>query len=1145
MNSIIRWIETSIEALPLPMLEVWGRLATLVGYGLAIVAFGGLTFRPGGRWGLGRERQAWDAKAVLSIPITFILIIVSGYLGSFIVLVPEAQTFESLKDLVVLLCILLFGYPALITVPFAYGLSDLIEGVPPEFLLDWLPGYFINPSCFWIAYLLIGRNPDFRRLRTWGLYLLFVALFMAIEPMLWGHICAGKFTAAISYPGISAALFFTTGITWILAPPALLVALPAARRFGMFWAEIPGHVRERVLGRKEWIWTAGKVGDPPATSAADNVWPIRMLLLAPFIALVLVMVGATAYVTLHSAKADAEKLAIRLHQEIADSIQFQLDDHLARPPGSPGNVSDLLRGMPVAQHGVALVVDRSGDVIGSSAKPGDPVAAKAVARLGEAAPRAEQLKAGFEYRFDHVTAKPLHRETWLARAEAYRVNGRDDWRLVTVMPESYYQAGVKAGSSRSALVFAVALLSSLAVAAVLATLMTGRLRRMSAATHALALGDLKQRVPGSRLEELDGLARSFNDMAERLQKSFEDLNSQVELRKSAELQFRGLLESAPEAMVIIDGGGGVLLVNSRAEQIFGYPRAEILGKPVSLIVPGGLEAGVLGRRKDGTEFPAEISVSPLETERGTLLSGAIRDVTQRHKAEADLRASEERFRELAETIADAFWVSDPERRRIHYISPAYGKIWGRSCRSLLEAPESWLESIHPEDRERVRRAVAAQPDGETFDQQYRILRPDGAERWIRDLAYPVRNREGRIERIVGVARDITEPRTLEQQLRQSQKMEAVGQLAGGVAHDFNNMLTVILMQVALASEEGGASAESLASLKEIRLAAERAADLTRQLLLFSRKQVMQPRDLDLNQIVGSLAKMLERIIGEDVALELRVAAEPLVLRIDSGMIGQVLMNLAVNARDAMPDGGRLLIETAVMEVDQAQACLHPGALPGHYAALSVSDTGTGIAPEVLPRIFDPFFTTKAPGKGTGLGLATVFGIVEQHGGWIQVSSRLGQGTSFRIFLPLSAASAPEAGVDSAKPGPQRGTERILLVEDDDAVRRLTRTILERSGYRVLEAGSGVDALKVWPGYRDEVGLLLTDLMLPGGIGGQELARKLLEDRRDLKVIFTSGYSADIAGRALTLREGESFLQKPCPPDRLLEAVRRILDGRPR
>src|SRR5215475_10653185 len=257
MAAVVTWYEMIVGTIPLPFLEVWGRFAYIVGLFLAVCAFGGFTFRIGEHWGFGRARQTWNAKAFLSVPLTFVLIIATGYIGSFIVLVPGAQTFESLKDLVVLLSVVLLGYPALITIPFAYGLSDLIEGVPPEFLLAWLPGYFINPSCFWIAYQFIGKDPDFRKARTWGGYLASAALFFALEPVLWGYICAEQFPSGISYHSVTSALFFTTSITWVLGPLAFLVALPLARRFGWFWADIPGRVKERPLGGT-WEWESGR-----------------------------------------------------------------------------------------------------------------------------------------------------------------------------------------------------------------------------------------------------------------------------------------------------------------------------------------------------------------------------------------------------------------------------------------------------------------------------------------------------------------------------------------------------------------------------------------------------------------------------------------------------------------------------------------------------------------------------------------------------------------------------------------------------------------------------------------------------------------------------------------------------------------------
>jgi two-component system, sensor histidine kinase and response regulator len=549
MDRAIKSIEAIFSAVPLSLLEVWGRFGYLLGFVLMVCAFGGFTFRPGGRWGLGRERQTWDAKALRSLALTFVIILGTGYLGSFIVLVPGAQTFESLKDLSVFLCLLLFGYPALIIVPFAYGLSDLIEGVPPAFVRDWLFGYFINPACFWMAYQLIGKNPDFRKIQTWGWYAIFVVAFLSIEPQLWGYICSDKFTSEISYRNITPALFFTIAITWIIAPFAMLVALPLARKLGMFWAEIPGHVRERILGQKGWIWEAGTGEATTRESGAQHGLPIRMFLVTPFIVLVLVMVAATAYLTLRSAEYSARKLATQLHQGSAEHIKLYLDEYLARSPnvGESRRVNDinrLLGQLPIAEYGRVFIVDRSGRQIASSGKSvhtvsfadgTDLVAQNAVSMLYQKTGNAEPLKTAVQFEFDIVTAKPLSRETWLSQATPYHDrSGEKDWILLTAMPAAYYLEGVRVGNSRSAMVFAVALTLSLAVAIYLATIVTVPICRISQATRELMKGDLTQRVPASNLEELGILSRSFNNMAAQLQKSFEDLRNEVEMRKRRE-----------------------------------------------------------------------------------------------------------------------------------------------------------------------------------------------------------------------------------------------------------------------------------------------------------------------------------------------------------------------------------------------------------------------------------------------------------------------------------------------------------------------------------------------------------------------------------------------------------------------------------
>jgi len=304
---------------------------------------------------------------------------------------------------------------------------------------------------------------------------------------------------------------------------------------------------------------------------------------------------------------------------------------------------------------------------------------------------------------------------------------------------------------------------------------------------------------------------------------------------------------------------------------------------------------------------------------------------------------------------------------------------------------------------------------------------------------------------------------------------------------------------------------------------------------------MQPRDLDLNETVTDLVKMLQRIIGEDVRLHLLLHPKPLITHADAGMLDQVLMNLAINARDAMPGGGRLIIETSEKMVDDEMLQVYPDLVPGRFAWLSVTDTGGGIPADVLPRIFEPFFTSKEPGKGTGLGLATVFGIVRQHEGWIKVYSEMGEGTNFQIFFPATDATPETVTRVAAHPKPRGGTETILLVEDDDSVRMLTRVVLVKAGYHLLEASDGLEALTVWDEAGGNIDLLLTDIVMPAGLGGRELAARLQENKPGLKVIFASGYSSEMAGRELMLRAGQHFIQKPCSPSELLQLVRRCLD----
>ena len=391
--------------------------------------------------------------------------------------------------------------------------------------------------------------------------------------------------------------------------------------------------------------------------------------------------------------------------------------------------------------------------------------------------------------------------------------------------------------------------------------------------------------------------------------------------------------------------------------------------------------------------------------------------------------------------------------------------------------------------------------------------------------------------------DITERLQLEEQIRQSQKMEAVGQLAGGVAHDFNNLLTIIQMQVSMLRMRGGMGAEVAAGVDEIAHAAERATNLTRQLLTFSRRNAPAAKNLDVAELVSGLTKLLRRVLGEDVVLESRFAPELPPVFADPGMLEQVLMNLAVNARDAMPRGGRLQIELDAVRLDAAETRRHPQARAGQFVCLCVADTGAGIAPENLNRIFEPFFTTKEIGKGTGLGLAIVYAVVRQHGGWVEVESAVGAGTRFRVFLPATAPVLP-AVTTSADPGAfalPGGGETVLVVEDEVAVRAVARMALRRLGYTVLEAENAPAALRLWGELGGRVDLLFTDIVMPGGMTGHELAARLQLLKPELKVLFCSGYSRE--AEQFEGEGGAQFLPKPYKTGDLALAVRRVLDAR--
>jgi PAS domain S-box-containing protein len=753
----------------------------------------------------------------------------------------------------------------------------------------------------------------------------------------------------------------------------------------------------------------------------------------------------------------------------------------------------------------------------------------------------------------------------------------------------------------------------------------------------------------------------------------------VQLHESEE-RFRNLTAAAFEGIFITENGR-IVDMNDQGLKMFGYERSEMIGREPGEFVSPETRAIVMEAirtnresryehqliRKDGTPFHAEAQAKMVRVGDRNLRMTALRDITERKRAEESLIQSEERFSLIFKNspmpialvrLADGVILDvnesfsgmsgytrdevvghtalelkiypDPSKRAIIMDElRRHGHLHGheqlfRTKSGQIRDHELWLDvicirgeqcmlviALDITERKRAEEEslwktafleaqvdsaldgimvvnsegkkilqnkrmnelwkfpphIAADPSA-AAQLQYAASRTRNPGEFVKRVAHlyahpdqvgrdeielidgtildryssPVRDAAGKHYGRIWTFREITQQKKLEAEFRQMQKMEAVGQLAGGVAHDFNNILAVIKVQSDLLKAGGGLSPAQLELAEGVSEAAERGAGLTRQLLMFGRKETLRLRDLDLDESINGVSTMLRRTLGENIELQFTFARQPLFIHADAGMMGQILMNLAVNARDAMPKGGRLAIETSAVEFDEAAAAQTAPGRRGAFVCLSVSDTGCGIPPDNLPRIFEPFFTTKDVGKGTGLGLATVFGIVQQHQGWINVYSEVGQGTTFCIYLPRLVRFSREEPEKSKLASVRGGNETILLVEDDAFLRAAVSKTLSQLGYHVLEAISGIEALEVWKKNRAGIHLLVTDLVMPGGINGKDLAERLLKENPRLNVIYASGYSAEIAGKDFPLEEGVNFFSKPFETEKLAQTIRNRLDG---